>query len=120
MKGCFRQALAILFFVKLKLARPMSALVQAALFAAGAVVGGGVTAAVFTKRQAQRPVIAPTVDGTIVSPAVATVSPPVIGLGANGNAQISSLASATSLSSSAVLKYGNPGECILHMIAFLH
>ncbi|KAJ3815682.1 hypothetical protein F5876DRAFT_61275 [Lentinula aff. lateritia] len=87
----------------------MSVLVQAALFAAGAIVGGGVTATVFTKRQAQRPVVAPTVDGTIVSPAVATVSPPVIGLGANGNAQISSLASATSLSSSAVLKYGNPG-----------
>ncbi|KAJ4488340.1 hypothetical protein J3R30DRAFT_3654615 [Lentinula aciculospora] len=87
----------------------MSSLVQAALFAAGAVVGAGVTAAIYSKKQAQRPSVAPTVDGTIVSPAVATVSPPVIGLGTNGNAQISNLASVASLSSSSVLKYGNPG-----------
>ncbi|KAJ3741958.1 hypothetical protein DFH05DRAFT_1403145 [Lentinula detonsa] len=84
----------------------MSSLVQAALFAAGAVVGGGVTAAVLSKKQ---PALTPTVDGTIVSPAVATVTPPVIGLGANGSAQITNLASLASLSSSAVLKYGNPG-----------
>ncbi|KAJ3762952.1 hypothetical protein EV360DRAFT_34598 [Lentinula raphanica] len=84
----------------------MSSVIQAALFAAGAVVGGGVTAAVLHKKTAQRPVV---VDGTIVSPSVTTVSPPVIGLGPNGTAQITNIASVASLSSSAVLKYGNPG-----------
>ncbi|KAJ3766228.1 hypothetical protein FB446DRAFT_654122 [Lentinula raphanica] len=87
----------------------MSSVIQAALFAAGALVGGGITAAVLHKKtaQSQRPVV----DGTIVSPgsAVNTVSPPVIGLGSNGTAQITNIASVASLSSSAVLKYGNPG-----------
>lgn len=82
----------------------MSTIVQAAVFAAGALIGGGVTAAVLNKKPQPA-----AVDGTIVSPAVSTVTPPIIGLGTNGNAQISTLSSVASLSSSAVLKYGNPG-----------
>lgn len=89
----------------------MSVFVQAAIFAAGALVGGGVSAIVLNKKPVQRP---STSDGIIVSPAAqSTVTPPVIGLGTAGNAQISTLSSVASLSSSAVLKYGNPGTHLL-------
>ncbi|KAF5391815.1 hypothetical protein D9757_001690 [Collybiopsis confluens] len=73
--------------------------IQAAIFVAGTLVGGGLTAAIVKS-------VALPVDKTSVSPAVSFVTPPVVGLGTNGHAELSSLAS---LSSSAVLKYGNPG-----------
>ncbi|ESK87540.1 mitochondrial nuclease [Moniliophthora roreri MCA 2997] len=80
-----------------------SSLIQAAIFAAGAIVGGGVTAVVTSKRQRPVEIVSPNVQ-----PAISTVSPPVIDLGAKGNAEISSAVSLAPLASSA-LKYGNPG-----------
>ena len=82
---------------------PSSSLVQAAIFAAGAIVGGGVTAVVTSKRQ--RP--AETVSSS--QAAISTISPPVVGLGSKGNAELSSAVSLAPLATS-VLKYGNPGE----------
>ncbi|KAG7092185.1 hypothetical protein E1B28_008554 [Marasmius oreades] len=78
---------------------------QAAIFAAGAVVGGGITALIASKRQ--RPADVP---GTLPSstPALSTVPPPLLELGSRGNAQITSAASIAPLAAT-VLKYGNPG-----------
>ncbi|KAL0071649.1 nuclease [Marasmius tenuissimus] len=88
-----------------------SSVVQAAVFAAGAVIGGGVTALVTSKRQrpADIPGAIPSSSTTPSTAAVTTVSPPVIDLGSKGNAQISNAASLASLTAPTVLKYGNPG-----------
>ncbi|KAK0448377.1 uncharacterized protein EV420DRAFT_856610 [Desarmillaria tabescens] len=74
-----------------------SSLLQVAIFTAGAIVGGGLTVAVTSKRT--RPTEA------IVSPAV---SPPIVDIGPSGRTSISAVVSAASLASP-VLKYGNPG-----------
>ncbi|KAL0578247.1 nuclease [Marasmius crinis-equi] len=87
-----------------------SSAIQAAIFAAGAVVGGGVTAFVASKRQ--RPADVPGAlpsSSSASAPAKSTVSPPVIDLGSKGNAQIANAAALASLATPAVLKYGNPG-----------
>ncbi|KAK0483289.1 hypothetical protein IW261DRAFT_937780 [Armillaria novae-zelandiae] len=73
-----------------------SSLLQVAIFTAGAIVGGGLTVAVTSKR--------PRPADAIVSPAV---SPPVVNIGPSGRTSISAVASVASIASP-VLKYGNP------------
>ncbi|KAK0197464.1 hypothetical protein F5146DRAFT_918534 [Armillaria mellea] len=72
-------------------------LLQVAIFTAGAIVGGGLTVAVTSKR--------PRPADAIVSPAV---SPLVVDIGPSGHTSISVVASAASLASP-VLRYGHPG-----------
>lgn len=81
---------------------PGSAIVQAAIFAAGALVGGGVAAAVTSKRQIT---ILPPPPGS----ANASIVPrPIVEVGKSGTAEISTLSSVgTQLPP--VLRYGNPG-----------
>ena len=74
---------------------PGTAIIRAAIFTAGAVVGGCVATAVSNNRN--RPVTSP------VSP-----PQPVIGFDAAGNTTISSELTVTS-NLFPVLKYGNPG-----------
>lgn len=77
---------------------PSSAILHAACFAAGALVGGGLVTAVSLNKKL---------------PASATVDsrasiPPIIDIGAGGDARITNSA-ATLAFASPVLKYGNPG-----------
>lgn len=84
---------------------PSSAILHAACFAAGAVIGGGLVSAVSSKqRQTSSPQV-PTVSAGKSS----LVVPPIVDVGANGDARITSSAAVAALSSP-VLKYGNPGS----------
>ena len=80
---------------------PSSAILHAAFFAAGAVIGGGMISVVSSKqRQTSSPV--PTVNtGKSILP--------VVNIGANGDARITNSAAAVAVSLP-VLKYGNPGS----------
>lgn len=82
---------------------PSSALLHAACFAAGALVGGGVVTAVSSRRH-QIPTSVPTVDAKRSG----IVIPPIVEVGPNG-AKITNAAAAVALASPA-LKYGNPGK----------
>lgn len=90
-------------------------LIKAAFFTAGAVVGGGLAAALGSKKQSQS---APTLPGTVPIPTTVTPSPvsaplsapsnlPVLEAGVRGDPRISSVVAAEI---APVLKYGNPGE----------
>lgn len=82
---------------------PGSAIIHAACFAAGAVIGGGVVTAVSSSKKRQIPQASvPTVD----SKRAGVLFPPVVEVGANGDARITNAAAALA---SPVLKYGNPG-----------
>ena len=76
---------------------PSSALVHAACFAVGAIVGGGAVAAASLSRKR---------DTTI--PAV-TKSTPVVELGRGGNLDIAKTAQ-NLVEAEGILKYGNPGK----------
>ena len=78
---------------------PSTAIIRAAIFAAGAVVGGCVATAVSNKRN--RPVTSP------VTPK-SDPPQPVIGFDATGKTTISSEMTITS-NLLPILKYGNPG-----------
>jgi len=80
-----------------------SIIVRAAIFTAGAIVGGCAAAAVSNNRN--RPVISP-----VTQPIPKAV--PVVGLDATGKTTISTELSITS-NLLPVLKYGNPGESCL-------
>jgi len=80
-----------------------STIIQAAIFAAGAVVGGGVAAAITSRKQSHA-VPVPSHN----MPAVSHV-PPVIDMGPKGGAQITSIATTGTFTDLPVLKYGNPG-----------
>lgn len=77
---------------------PGSALIHAVVFAAGALVGGGVAAAISGSRKQQQL--------SIPTPAQPR---PVVDIGPSGATQISSVPSVVTLPSS-VLKYGHPGK----------
>jgi endonuclease G len=86
---------------------PSSVIIHAAYFAAGAVIGGGLVTAVSSgkKRQIPSPQFSvPTVDlrqsGVVI--------PPIVEIGASGDARITNAAAAMTLAPP-VLKYGNPG-----------
>jgi len=85
---------------------PSSVIIHAAYFAAGAVIGGGLVTAVSSKkRQIPSPQFSvPTVDlrqsGVVI--------PPIVEIGAGGDARITNAAVAMTLAPP-VLKYGNPG-----------
>jgi endonuclease G len=77
-------------------------LVQAAIFTVGALVGGGVTAALTVRKPALPP---PPKPAPVVAPA------PVMQVGPAGQAHI--IAPPTSVNAGSlepVLKYGNPGQ----------
>ncbi|KAG1749113.1 uncharacterized protein EDB91DRAFT_834654 [Suillus paluster] len=78
---------------------PSAAIIHAACFAVGAVVGGGVVTAV-SSRKRQIPTSTTSV-GT-------SVSPPIIEMGQSGGAKLSN-AVVVSAPNSPVLKYGHPG-----------
>lgn len=78
---------------------PSSAILRAAIFTAGAVVGGCVAAAVSSNRNRPTP----------VTQLTSKPDQPVIGLDATGKTTISSELTITS-NLLPVLKYGNPGE----------
>jgi endonuclease G len=78
---------------------PSAAIIHAACFAVGAVVGGGVVTAVASRKR-QIP---------ITTSANTSVAPPIIEMGQSGGAQLSNAVTASALSSP-VLKYGHPGE----------
>lgn len=79
---------------------PSTAIIRAAIFTAGAVVGGCVATAVSNNRN--RPPVTPKSD----------LPQPVIGFDATGKTTISSELTTTS-NLLPILKYGNPGEsCI--------
>jgi endonuclease G len=86
---------------------PSSAIIHAACFAAGAVIGGGLVTAVSSKRrQIPSPQSSiPTVD----SRKSGLIIPPIVEIGADGDARITKAAAAIALASP-VLKYGNPGS----------
>ncbi|KAH7927740.1 hypothetical protein BV22DRAFT_1103540 [Leucogyrophana mollusca] len=79
---------------------PNSAIIHAACFAVGAVVGGGVVAVSSRKRHLSLP---PSTDAN-----VAPITSPVIDMGPGGSARLSSTYDAVALAGP-VLKYGNPG-----------
>jgi hypothetical protein len=90
---------------------PSSAILHAACFAAGAVVGGGLVTAISSKRQISPP---PSSVPTIDSGKSRIIIPPIVEIGATGEARITNAATAIALASP-VLKYGNPGmriQCI--------
>ncbi|KAF5372923.1 hypothetical protein D9758_001742 [Tetrapyrgos nigripes] len=80
-----------------------SIFVQTAIFAAGAIAGGGVAAVISSRQRPQVSASPPTV------PAVSQVPPPVMDMGPKGGAQITSLAPVGSFTDLPILKYGNPG-----------
>jgi len=84
---------------------PNSVFLHAACFAAGAVVGGGLATAVASKKRS---------PSTVDSRTSSTIIPPVVEIGAGGNARITNAAAAMVLASP-VLKYGNPGMYISHL-----
>ncbi|KAL0947314.1 hypothetical protein HGRIS_013433 [Hohenbuehelia grisea] len=75
---------------------PGSAVVHAAVFAAGAVIGGGIAAAVTSRRRVAVPV---------------QTQAPIVEVGAAGHAEIAKHVSAGTLLPP-VLKYGNPGPIV--------
>ncbi|KAG0706377.1 hypothetical protein DFH29DRAFT_170779 [Suillus ampliporus] len=78
---------------------PSSAIIHAACFAVGAVVGGGVVSAVASRKR-QIPIS--------TTPVNTSVAPPIIEMGQGGGAKISN-AVVASTPTSPVLKYGHPG-----------
>ncbi|KAF9036968.1 hypothetical protein BDZ89DRAFT_451976 [Hymenopellis radicata] len=78
-----------------------STIIQAAIFAAGAVVGGGVATALVKRASSSVPAHIPT------QPAVSAIPPPVVDI-TSGRTSISAVAT-TVPTLPAVLKYGNPG-----------
>jgi endonuclease G, mitochondrial len=82
---------------------PSAAMLHAACFAAGAVVGGGLVTVVSSKKR-QIPVsFIPAVD----SRKSGVIIPPIVEVGMNGDARITNAAAIAF--ASPVLKYGNPG-----------
>ena len=81
---------------------PSSAIIHAAYFAAGAVIGGGLATVVSSKKQ-QIP-SSQTSISTVDSRTSGAIIPPIVDIGASGDARITK-----SLALSPVLKYGNPG-----------
>lgn len=82
---------------------PASALVHTAVFMAGALLGGGITAVASSRKIQSSPSVQ-------VAPAAPTnTSAPVLEVRPNGGMQVSEVALAASGLPS-VLKYGNPGE----------
>ncbi|KAG2348578.1 hypothetical protein BDR05DRAFT_957210 [Suillus weaverae] len=77
---------------------PSAAIIHAACFAVGAVVGGGVVSAVASRKR-QIP---------ITTSANTSLAPPIIEMGQSGGAKLSNAVTASALSSP-VLKYGHPG-----------
>lgn len=78
---------------------PSSAILHAACFTAGVVIGGGLVSAVSSKhRQTSSP---PIPTGKPI--------PPIVNIGTNGDARITNSAAVVALSPP-VLKYGNPGS----------
>lgn len=91
------------------------ALIRAAFFTAGAVVGGGIAAALGSKKRSHS---APTPPGTVSFPTTVTPSPvsaplnapsnlPIVEVGVKGDPRVSS---AMAAEVTPVLRYGNPGE----------
>lgn len=89
------------------------ALIRAAFFTAGAVVGGGIAAAVGSRKQST-----PAHTSTVSLPTTVTPSPvsaplsapsnlPIVEAGVKGDPRISSV---TATEITPVLRYGNPGE----------
>lgn len=82
---------------------PGSAAVHAAVFTAGALLGGGIAAIVTSKKNQQFPANFPTRPAPVLAP----VPAPVVQVGIHGQPQ---LIGADGVSVSPVLKYGHPGE----------
>lgn len=89
---------------------PGSAVVHAAVFTAGALLGGGIAAVVTSRKNQQQPVLptrpvhSPPVP--IPVPEQQTQISPVIGVGTSGKPKF---AENEQILVSPVLKYGNPG-----------
>ncbi|KAF9492240.1 hypothetical protein BDN71DRAFT_1451800 [Pleurotus eryngii] len=77
-----------------------SALVHAVVFAAGALVGGGVAAAVASRKRE--------IPHAVQNTQVSAIKSPIIEVGPGGNAQISTVASSGGVIAPP-LRYGNPG-----------
>jgi endonuclease G len=86
---------------------PSSAIIHAACFAVGAVVGGGVVTAVSSKKR-QVPISTTSVDASVAR----VGAPPIIEMDKSGGAKISN-AVVASTPMPPVLKYGHPGEFLL-------
>lgn len=97
---------------------PSGTLIRVAFFTAGAVVGGGLAAAVTSKKQSLAPSTPTPGSGTVALPKTVTPSPsvaplnvpvnlPAVEIGVRGDPRISSVLAAEV---TPVLKYGNPGE----------
>jgi len=84
---------------------PSAVIVHAAVFTAGALLGGGIAAAVSNKNKSA---------STLPSAHIPTPgpSPPVIGLDASGKASMSTQLTVPPQFPSPVLKYGNPGQSL--------
>ncbi|KAG6820785.1 hypothetical protein H0H93_011550 [Arthromyces matolae] len=80
---------------------PGSYLIRAAFFAAGAVVGGGLTAAIAGRNQ-------PRASLTPLSPS--STLPPIVELDQEGKAQLREISVPSEGVTSRFLKYGNPGR----------
>ena len=75
---------------------PSAIIVHAAVFTTGALLGGGIAAAISNK-----------------SKSASAPSPPIVGLDASGNASMSAQLTVPPRFPSPVLKYGNPGQSLL-------
>lgn len=95
---------------------PSAVIVHAAVFTAGALLGGGIAAAVSNKNKSASAL--PSAQISKPGP-----SPPVIGLDASGRASMSTQLTVPPQFPSPVLKYGNPGQFLfaylLHRILIL-
>jgi endonuclease G, mitochondrial len=84
---------------------PSGAAVHAAVFAFGALVGGGVAAAAVSSRKRELQPAVPVPASKPIAP-----TPPIIQSNAHGQPMLVAPAASSVLLDS-VLKYGNPGEC---------
>lgn len=85
---------------------PSAAAIHAACFAVGAVVGGGIAAAVSARGVGRPRPASVTSSGTAVIPAV---GPPIVEVGPTGDAKLIPSAAVSGALVSPVLKYGHPG-----------
>lgn len=89
-----------------------SAAVHGAVFAVGALVGGGIATAVVSKRQIPVPPTATFPSAQLPAQKV-TLAPPIIQMGPKGDAHLVTPSTSPAVIEP-VLKYGNPGERATH------
>ncbi|KIO04109.1 hypothetical protein M404DRAFT_602542 [Pisolithus tinctorius Marx 270] len=85
---------------------PSATAIHAACFAVGAVVGGGIAAAVSARGVGRPRPASATASSTAVIPAV---GPPIVEVGPTGDAKLIPSAAVSGALVSPVLKYGHPG-----------